>query len=1560
MAAGEIKSVLTLDVDKFSDAIRKATDDLGKLDKRLQNSAAASAKFDSSIDLIGQHAESVADKFKLLDSSVGKTNEKLARVATSGFAAVSARANDARRSIGDLTSQMRGGSSATSVITTRSQQYAGALVKLSAELADVTRRQREFAKSQGDAGTAVATHFGSFSTKLRHFMMTVAAARFAVLDFYDVFLRVPMAMVAASGEIERTQMLMAGLSKQSDDLARKQEGMSNTKFVFGMAKTAPFEVKALSDAFVKFKSVGIDPTNGSLQTLVDSVARFGGTGEHLKRASIAIQQMVGKGVISMEELRQQLGEAVPDAIQAMAAGTGMSMAELVKQISKGTVEAKSALDRMFGILKSENEGAALRMMETWVGQLEKLKTNWMLFSNEVGTSSGLFDEMKAQLTDLNKWFESGEAKEAAKYLSEMFVSVIRDAVSAFKAIRENWGAIELAGKALLAIWGGSKILGLLKGVESGYKSLAQRATDLMVKEKARSVSSIAEARAELTVKLSADNAKAQSAQRAAYAEVAASRIKHTRLMAEAAQHWAAYDAAEKVATTRRLANGKFANKVEIANQKSLMVAYEERANAAEIMASRIRRAEASLIASTRAANAQVVAAAAASAKGIEKVGTVTKATTAVVRGLGVAMGLLGGPIGLVTLALTASIATWMNWGRAAEEAAKKARDAIKSVKAGVATLDDALEIQARITLLKAQKGEKAAEISALPQRNALDAATTSTMMENKRLRLAEELKKIEAELTTAQANIGKAYAQGHEAVIESNIRVVNQQVDRAIKSQKAAANKLIDAEIQSLEKQHKEGKIKFEIYEKKKNDYKIERAKRGSEIEIAAYKAQLEVGDKKIAEIEAGRSQYKKGGQEHLSYERQMDALRTQLLAAEDYAKNTANNLGTNSVLLNGKGAGSGGDSKDARSVYARKLDDLRTSGEMLVAQLLSGDTEKAQKVLAEFDKGGDFEKVGPRNSASAKKMVDAQKNFDALTDYLGAIKGVTEKIDAAKLKIVETKAELAGSNPVAEKFGESIKQLIGDLPKLEGKINPAALPKIKAHLDEMLKQADDVQAELDAIGQQSAAKDALEKAETTFAGIFEKAEGGSSALAKMRLEFEKLLAKTGDPAARESILKALQFVGNSETLEENKIFMGSVAAANDMRQQIAKIDIEMLGDRRAIAQAQYDLEVVSSKARVDLRKAEGKSNAEGYALELAALAELNKKLYDKMLFDMRSPLEKMADEWNNVYDQIKNAEVGWANGFVDNLQTTLNGGKADWRAYAYSVISEIDKIILKKMVAEPLTNMIGNVGTAIAGAFGSDAKKSGAEGDWFASLKSGFSSLWDSIAGVTNANKGNTASVAQSTVALGKSIWQTLMGIPAESASAKSVMTMGMAADAAAQALMQIAASSGGGGSSGIWGTVASIAGAAVGGGWGAESWSTAAGSLGTVAFSEQSMQLAGQVSGFANGGIMTEFGSVPLRAYANGGIASSPQMAMFGEGSMPEAYVPLPDGRSIPVTMQGGGGNNQVVNINIAVSKEGGETSSSSGDQAGAWRKMADRIKSVVQEELVVQQRPGGALYK
>lgn len=108
-----------------------------------------------------------------------------------------------------------------------------------------------------------------------------------------------------------------------------------------------------------------------------------------------------------------------------------------------------------------------------------------------------------------------------------------------------------------------------------------------------------------------------------------------------------------------------------------------------------------------------------------------------------------------------------------------------------------------------------------------------------------------------------------------------------------------------------------------------------------------------------------------------------------------------------------------------------------------------------------------------------------------------------------------------------------------------------------------------------------------------------------------------------------------------------------------------------------------------------------------------------------------------------------------------------------------------------------------------------------------------------------------------------------------------------------------------------------------------------------------------FATGGIMTSRGPLDLKRYASGGIATSPQLALFGEGRQPEAFVPLPDGRSIPVTFKNGGqtgGTSVVVNVDA-------KGTSVQGDNPNAAA-LGSAISVAVQAEIVKQQRPGGLL--
>ncbi|WP_419181404.1 tape measure protein [Klebsiella pneumoniae] len=221
--------------------------------------------------------------------------------------------------------------------------------------------------------------------------------------------------------MQRMRVMLRGLNK--DKVNPGEAAAQDMQYIVNMAKNAPFAMQALTDSFVKFRSAGLDPTDGSLKALVDSVARFGGDSELLKRAAVAVQQMSGKGVVSMEELRQQLGEAVPNAMKAMADAAGITMGELTKAVSSGTVEAKQALSLMFVGLRAENENAAKDMMQTYTGALAQLQTSFTLFADRVG-QAGYLDSLTKGMKELAAVMNSAEGISFANSLGEGLTTAI--------------------------------------------------------------------------------------------------------------------------------------------------------------------------------------------------------------------------------------------------------------------------------------------------------------------------------------------------------------------------------------------------------------------------------------------------------------------------------------------------------------------------------------------------------------------------------------------------------------------------------------------------------------------------------------------------------------------------------------------------------------------------------------------------------------------------------------------------------------------------------------------------------------------------------------------------------------------------------------------------------------------------------------------------------------------------------------------------------------------------------------------------------------------------------
>ncbi len=240
--------------------------------------------------------------------------------------------------------------------------------------------------------------------------------------------------IEVSASAEKTKFMLEGLGASSS------QAQSQFEWIQDFAAKAPIDLAATKDAFTKLTIAGLDPMAGRLQTLTDAISAFGGGSESMKRATVAIMQMSGKGVISMEELRQQLGEAVPDALKVMSREMGMTMRDFTAQVSKGAVDAKTGLDALFRGWEKAHKGASQRMMSGWSGLMSALRTEWDMFRIKV-MDSGPFGALKQGLQDvldkIQEMKKTGELDTWATDLANAVLDSIDLMIAGFGALSQS-------------------------------------------------------------------------------------------------------------------------------------------------------------------------------------------------------------------------------------------------------------------------------------------------------------------------------------------------------------------------------------------------------------------------------------------------------------------------------------------------------------------------------------------------------------------------------------------------------------------------------------------------------------------------------------------------------------------------------------------------------------------------------------------------------------------------------------------------------------------------------------------------------------------------------------------------------------------------------------------------------------------------------------------------------------------------------------------------------------------------------------------------------------------
>ena len=156
----------------------------------------------------------------------------------------------------------------------------------------------------------------------------------------DSILGIGRAFFDANKQLESFRLALTTIYGSSE-VAAKQLG-----FLRQAANDAGLSVKDIAQSFVKFSAsfadagIPLEQTNELFARLTKAAGILGLSTDDTGRAITALGQMASKGVVSLEELRQQLGDALPGAFQIAARGLGVTEKELTKLVESGQLATR--------------------------------------------------------------------------------------------------------------------------------------------------------------------------------------------------------------------------------------------------------------------------------------------------------------------------------------------------------------------------------------------------------------------------------------------------------------------------------------------------------------------------------------------------------------------------------------------------------------------------------------------------------------------------------------------------------------------------------------------------------------------------------------------------------------------------------------------------------------------------------------------------------------------------------------------------------------------------------------------------------------------------------------------------------------------------------------------------------------------------------------------------------------------------------------------------------------------------------------------------------------------
>lgn len=282
-------------------------------------------------------------------------------------------------------------------------------------------------------------------------------------------------LIGSNAEMEQYQTSFEVMLGDAEKAKRMIEDMRD------FAAKTPLAMSDVISAGSLLMNYGVADNNliGTMTKLGDLAS---GNAEKLNRVALAYGQMLAKGKVSGEELRQMTEAGVP-LQDALAKSIGVTGEEFSKMVSAGKVGIDD-LNKAIDSLTTGNgkfAGMMDKQSQTMNGMFSTLKDNVTEFLRQMG--EGAFGEVKDVLADvmeqMKQWEEDGTLEKWAKELGTTIANLVKLLKGAIEVIFEFKDEIiaAFAGKAVYSMVSGflpacKKVFKGLKDITAGAKSSA--------------------------------------------------------------------------------------------------------------------------------------------------------------------------------------------------------------------------------------------------------------------------------------------------------------------------------------------------------------------------------------------------------------------------------------------------------------------------------------------------------------------------------------------------------------------------------------------------------------------------------------------------------------------------------------------------------------------------------------------------------------------------------------------------------------------------------------------------------------------------------------------------------------------------------------------------------------------------------------------------------------------------------------------------------------------------------------------------------------------------------